>query len=62
MACAAMKMKVQPQYAASVEPLPVQISTTSGGVSQVEKILPGGWAHSERDAQKNILLAENAFI
>jgi len=36
-----MKMKVQPQDAASVKPLPVQISATSGGVSQVEKILPG---------------------
>jgi hypothetical protein len=41
MAYAAMKMKVQPQYASSAEPLPVQISTTYGGVSQVEKILPG---------------------
>jgi hypothetical protein len=40
---AAMKMKVQRQYAASVKPLPVQISTTSGGVSGIEKILPG-WA------------------
>jgi hypothetical protein len=61
MACAAMKMKVQPQYAASVEPLPVQISTTSGGVSQVEKILPGA-DRIQNGMPKNILLAENAFI
>jgi hypothetical protein len=35
------EMKVQRQYAASVKPLPVRISTTSGEVSQIEKILPG---------------------
>jgi hypothetical protein len=43
-------------------PLPVQISATSGGVSQVEKILPGGLIAFRTGCPKNILLAENAFI